>query len=279
MNNAITLSTIDRDRIIKETIYKNAYDSGAGVKYTRIPLYLLEVPSFQRPEQRNVKRIAENWDESKCGAITVSYIEGRFYVTDGQNRLAAARLIGKEDIYCMIVQETYEESARRFAAQDENKVKVSRYSKFLALKEANDKVAMGIYDVCQRMQIRLDPDVQSAQDRLRCMSEVEKIYLIGGPEGLMWVFETIDKLKWRYSIGAYKSPIISGLGSVYEKFSPCAGAAQNIIVSDMKQYNPEGFMRKFNAFNDNAFKRQVKNYLYDLVMKNLCAHNGAEEVG
>ena len=32
MNNAITLSTIDRDRIIKETIYKNAYDSGAGDK-------------------------------------------------------------------------------------------------------------------------------------------------------------------------------------------------------------------------------------------------------
>jgi len=279
MNNAITLSTIDRDRIIKETIYKNAYDSGAGVKYTRIPLYLLEVPSFQRPEQRNVKRIAENWDESKCGAITVSYIEGRFYVTDGQNRLAAARLVGKEDIYCMIVQETYEESARRFASQDENRVSVSRYNKLIAMKEAKESSAIEIFEVCQRMQIRIDPNVQSAQDRLKCIGELEKIYYLSGQRGLVWVFETIDKLKWRYSFGAYKAPIISGLGSIYAMFSSSAGAAQSIIVNDLQSSSPEDFMHRFKVFYTDALKRGVKNYLYDLVMKNLCAHNGAEEVG
>jgi hypothetical protein len=54
-------------------------------------------PEYQRPlNMTRVRRLARNWDEHKVGVLEVSFDEGRYWVLDGQHRLAALAVLGIE---------------------------------------------------------------------------------------------------------------------------------------------------------------------------------------
>ena len=67
------------DAVVAETIVKNSQNYN-GVYYASIPLHLLNIPTYQRQLNSSVAKIAAAWNDKKCGAITVSFRDGKFYV-------------------------------------------------------------------------------------------------------------------------------------------------------------------------------------------------------
>ena len=86
---------------LASSIMKNLITIG-NKKFAWIPVELLNIQPYQRGRQKHVVQIAENWDDSKCNVLLVSYdeTEGCFNVMDGQHRAIAARMRGVEYLVC-----------------------------------------------------------------------------------------------------------------------------------------------------------------------------------
>lgn len=51
--------------------------------------------SYQRPVQKHVRTIAQEWDDMKCDPLKINFrADGRLYVWDGQHRLIALKIMG-----------------------------------------------------------------------------------------------------------------------------------------------------------------------------------------
>ena len=75
--------------------------------------------SYQRPVQKHVNTIAQEWDDMKCNPLKVNYREdGNLYVWDGQHRLVALKLMGIDYVLCVItVGLTQKQEAALFGCQ------------------------------------------------------------------------------------------------------------------------------------------------------------------
>ena len=111
-----------------------------GLQVGYVPLGMIEIPAFQRNDTKNIAKIAENWDDSKCGYITLSAHDGHFNVIDGGHRCRAARLCGKTHILAKVYQHlTLEEEAEVFVHQQDNVTKLTPYDKFNAALLSGDR--------------------------------------------------------------------------------------------------------------------------------------------
>lgn len=78
-----TLTNEIQRKKLAVSIMKNAFHIGNKL-IAWIPVELLDIKPYQRNRQRHVTQIAENWDDTKCNVLLVSYdeITGCFNVTD-----------------------------------------------------------------------------------------------------------------------------------------------------------------------------------------------------
>lgn len=238
-NLAFKLNDTEKDRTVCGTIVKNAIDSG-GVKYARIPLCLLKLAGYQRVELRTVRRISDEWDETRCGAILASHRDGSFWIVDGQHRTAAANLNGAEDIFAMILTGlTYEQEAMRFATQNRNVKPLSSYETLVGLREGGDYSAADIFSVCDECNVKVQRGPRAYAGILTCMGTVASVYKRNGRSGLKWVFDTIKKLQWDTVRNGYSSIVLNALSNMYFKHSDDAEGAQRRIANTCGKRPPD----------------------------------------
>lgn len=117
----------------------------------RIPLYKLHVDhGYQRTiKQHRIRKIIKNFDWLNFDPLFVSIRvdgpdSGKHFVVDGQHRYVAAKEVhgDLQEVPALIVPLTYEEEAKRFAQQDENKLRVSSQDLFRARLESGDADAL-----------------------------------------------------------------------------------------------------------------------------------------
>lgn len=186
-----------------------------GKLIAQIPIELLQLADYQRKENSTVKSIAQNWDNRKCDPLVVSFRDGAFYVVDGQHRMAAAKMIGKSDLTCVIYQMTYEEEADYFADQMENVRVLTVLQRLKAKAEAGYGYARDIFQICDDMGVILTGNRRCGPGCCAAVHALSGIYQSHGRDAMIAVLGTIDAIGWHYTKGGYSSVVLRSLCGLY----------------------------------------------------------------
>lgn len=188
-----------------------------------IPIELLAIKPYQRKRQKHLSHIANNWDDSMCGVLIVSYNEdeGCFNIMDGQHRAWAAQRCGKEYLVCEIYTKlTISEEAKRFTRQIEDDRKLSPFDIFNAhqyIDEKDDtvisKIDKEIKSICDEYGILVIKS--KAVNCLRSVTLTRVVVKRGGGNALRYAFDVIQKSGWGRFADAYSGELLCELGNIY----------------------------------------------------------------
>ena len=205
-------------KMLSETIMANTREIG-GIRFGYLPLELMFVDtSYQRPARSKVQKIAKEFDVNKCGFILVSDRPevGKFAIIDGGNRFEAAKLVGLSALPCQILTElSVEQEALVFAAQNENRVRLSENDLLKAQVRAGDEIAIGFSALCKEFGLKLYTNAETGA--LVCTKTARR-YFAEDAEALRWVFSMISKVKWNSVRKGYSVYTITPLWNIYHDF-------------------------------------------------------------
>jgi len=212
---SVVTSTGILEKQYVETLLANAVPLN-GVKFLEVPLFMLNVnPYIQRLPRGHEKKIALNWDRSKCKAIIVSYRDGKLWIVDGQHRYLAAKSVGEKSIVCQVYEDlTVEQEALLFGSQDENIRRLTTSEKMDKLIKGRDEDALMLKALCDEYHVCIIPEgdkkpvltgLRSAQISLKTRGE----------DCIRFLFELIEKAGWRYEKNAYGKVMITVCRNLY----------------------------------------------------------------
>lgn len=199
-----------------DAIIANCMKSDGGVLYASVPLVLMDLDrAYQRERKPHYKTIAENWDENKCGVLTVSNRDGRFYIVDGQHRFEAAKIRGVKRLYCLVhTNWTQEDEAWAFAHQDYEKKRVHGAEKLRAdCVSKRDEVPLAVRRVCEKHNVVWFQATGRPAGVLTAPERAKAIVRKHGEEMLDDIFVLIDSMDWRMEKGAYSANVLMGASS------------------------------------------------------------------
>lgn len=175
--------------------------------------------NYQRPASRLVKDIAENYDPTLVKFLEVSYRDGLFHVIDGQNRLAASKIVGVESLPCIIYEGlTEEEEARRFAEQQNNVTRLTTYDIYHAnICNGNRNLPlvaldMQIKDICEAHDI---PVVRVYGKGLTAINLARDI-VSSDPACFEWICSVLEESRWLTKQKKIGKLILSALWRAYK---------------------------------------------------------------
>jgi len=266
MENSITRKKRAKD------ITQNAFSIGTK-KVAWIPVELLVIKQYQRNRQKHITSIAENWDNSKCNVLLVSYdsVNGVFNVMDGQHRAAAARMRGVEYLVCEIFQDmTISKEALYFVSQNINTKKLSPFDTFNANQYINGedetdlcKLDKEIKAVCEKYNV--DVKKSNAANCIKSVSEARSIVKRDGKEGLSYVIEIIQESNWDSFTDGYAGDLMNALGKVY--FKTKGGYDERMrLIGFFKGSNPTELVAIANNNHPNLGRRARLNATIDEII-------------
>lgn len=184
-------------------------------------------PSYQRPMLHgHIESIAKAFDPKALGFLAVSLRSGEggrsyYAVLDGQQRLAALRMIGEKQAPCHVYCDlTVEEEAELFQTLN-NSRQPTKSDLFRAKLAAGNKTAIAIKDAVEACswQLDLDEDNGRAQSENWCawtvnsVTALQQLHSVGGVE---LIIQTLTALNvWRGQRMAGSADIIKGMGFVW----------------------------------------------------------------
>lgn len=181
----------------------------AGTKHIAIALLRVD-PAYQRDlDPARVKKIAENFDAKLFDPIKVTPRDGVYYVTDGQHRLAALRLLGWSyiSVPCVIVHlATQEQEAGYFRKQNTNRRPPTAYDDYKAARVEHDEAVMVIASVLKRLSLEAVSLKSTSPNGIRAVGAIREIYRFHGDEMLERVL--------RVSLAAWPHEAIHGRSAV-----------------------------------------------------------------
>lgn len=238
-----TLTNEIQRKKLASSILKNAFHIGNKL-IAWIPVELLNIKPYQRNRQKHVIQIAENWDDTKCNVLLVSYDdkEGCFNVVDGQHRAIAARMRNVEYLVCEIFTGmTISKEAALFVGQDDASKKLSpfdtyRANQFITGKEETDisKIDKLIASICKKYHVIVEKS--NSSNTLKSVTEARTIIKKSGTEGLEFVIKVIIDSCWNEFPDGYSGDMMSALGKIY------VNASNKNVVKDRLC----GFLRSSN---------------------------------
>lgn len=208
-------------------------DSITEVKYsTKTKLLQLSIhqlvssQKYQRDldelDKRLVSSIARNFDPHKLGVLEVSYRNGKYYVFDGQHRLAGLlRRFRNEDFYvnCNVHFDlSYEDEARYFAEQNKGVAKLTPYQTMNGYIEAKDKDAMEIQATLNSVGLRLARSRNDVCDNaivcVRLITRLHKKFPLEDFEAIIRLVKTT----WNGDKESLDGRVIGGTAVFYEAY-------------------------------------------------------------
>jgi hypothetical protein len=178
--------------------------------------YDLEVDeAYQRPLGTFVNNIADDFMPALIGTLIVNHRGKKLYVIDGQHRLVALRILGIQDVPCVVYQGlTRAEEAQLFAKLQTERRRIRPSQRFtaevvaknpraLAIKKVLDTAGVTITDVGGRLM---------APTEISAVVALERIYDMHGASRLEDVL-TIARLSFPDEKGALSNDIVLGISS------------------------------------------------------------------
>lgn len=260
MNNLaekLNVIPMDTNKALASTVMSNTYELW-GKRIASVPVTLLKLDhSYQRTETGNAKKIADNWNDEACEFLIVSYRDGNFYVIDGQHRLIAAKIKGKESLPCVILTGlTRQEEARRFSVQGVGRKKLSPSDTFKAnLECGNPKYAevftdMEIKRICDKYNIEITKsNFSNNPKKLRSISRPRIIVNTAGSECFEWIINTITESKWESCTYAYEKDFLMLFKTYYVEHKGDLETAKKKLIKMFNSITPEEFVIQARAEN------------------------------
>lgn len=175
-------------------------------------------PTAQREfKPAHANAIAAHLDLEGIGFLmVVAAPNGRYYVVDGQHRLAALKLFGfsnDDTVQCEVYDSLTRREAARLFLDRNNRLAVHHLSRFRQEVDAEDPEALAI-DSCVRHQgLRIghasDAGIGSERPAVGAVVALRTIYRASGVQGLGKVLRIVRDA---YGAAGLEAPLIAGLG-------------------------------------------------------------------
>jgi hypothetical protein len=151
--------------------------------------------------------------------IDVSYRDGKYFVVDGQHRVAALKIIGEKSAMCKVHQGlTYEEEAVLFIRLNKDRKGQTALSIFNSLFEAKDAMATAIKQIVELSGFYLpSSDTHKRGNMIVAVSSLQHIYRNIGADGLQRELELIKKT-WPSISEAVDRRILLGLYAFIKQY-------------------------------------------------------------
>lgn len=184
---------------------------------------LISNQPYQRDvDQKRVSYIVTNYDPHKFGIIKVSYRDGKYYVYDGQHRIAAFKVLnGDQDgvVKCEVHYGlTYEDEARYFAEQYLGSKNVNIVYRWRALYEAKEEPVYSIVNSVRALGIDVKFTKAKSGNRIIAFKQLNDMWLKLGEEKTLKIL-SLSKRIWGEDDNAFDGNIILGMReffAVYE---------------------------------------------------------------
>ena len=273
------LTEIKTDTLFR-TVESNAQKIG-NKYFASIPVELLTWDdSYQRTDTRDMRKIgalARNWNPHKMSPllVTAHREECKFCIVDGYGRYMAnsLRMGGTTELECEIIFDTPEDTEERrkfeaslFVKQKDEEEFLKPYQKHKACLLLGDPVAMAIEESCQKHNVIIVSKTgQRKKGMLGSYTDAYGIARANGKDGLMFIFDTIEKLNWNEEANGYSRCVMRGLQKAYEK---CVNeeVTQDKVIEMLRGTTPEKLrasaVAKYPQRNDQAATRM---YIEDLL--------------
>lgn len=201
---------------------------------------------YQRDiDTKKVAKIVSNFDEHKLGVIKVSYRDGRYYVFDGQHRLAAVKLLnaGKDTmIKCEVHYGlTYADEARLFAEQYDGATKVDVLCRYKALYESGDSKVIKLKQIVEDCGFKLDFKKMKGDNRFVCVAALNTMYNKIGEEKMRKCLDLIKKT-WNGESTSLDKEIIAGMTILYSLYGD--DIQEKVFIRKLKGVEPIVLKRK-----------------------------------
>lgn len=239
----------DTDRRMAETILANTREIGS-VRIGLLPLDLLFVDySYQRPTRSKVQKIAKDFDPNKAGFLLVSYREtdAKFAIIDGGNRYEAAKLIGLPSLPCQILTDlSVEQEALVFAAQNENRVRLTENDLLKAQVCAGDEIAIGFQNLCNEFGLRLYRNQYTRdtnQPEMVCVKTARSCYAENA-EAFRWVLSMIRRSGWATASKGHSVYTIKPLFNLYLANAENVNEIESKLLPIMQKIAPVVMLAK-----------------------------------
>lgn len=260
-----------RRRISNETLIKNAPSFG-DIKAAYIPVTEIYIPSdtYQRGLHSTAKKMAEQFDDEKCGFLSVRYNPDKimFEVIDGQHRFVAAKLAGRTCVPCHIITKAknVQTAAKYFAQQDDNKVRLTLRDKFKAALIAKDATCTRLNAICKEYLLEIIPSPEKAYAQINGLRELMNLYAVGGEQMVRDCFTTIENAKWHGQQGAYGEYILFSIGSLLGSVHKKRDEMMTKLSLALRATSPQMiFSRAKVKYSDKSTKMAVYTYISDMV--------------
>lgn len=219
-----------------------------------IPIKLLRIDHemYQRPLQKSLKYLLDNWDPDKCDPITVNYrSDGFFYIINGQHREVGAELLGISQMVCdVFVGLTLKEEAELFAGQYDGTTKLNPIDSYRANIIRGEEVDTLIKGVCDKYGISVTHN--KAPKVLGSLTVVRNIVKpsvtnSGGKSNdarenvkiVEWIFDIFKQSGWEDYKDTYNADMMQSLWYVWRNNQDILTTAQRKLIDFFETSSPK----------------------------------------
>jgi hypothetical protein len=184
---------------------------------------LLIDPVYQRSLNRErVGRIVKSFNPRQFGYLKVSHRNGKYYVIDGQHRLAAARILGYTSLPCNVCEGLNQQAeAEDFRIQQDNMSRIHTRDRFKAAIAAEDEESLRISKILSEYGYTLQGFGISAQSE-NCIGSISTLQRIvrSSPDGFKILDLTLYliKMTWDNQNKASHGFVLGGTAAFVKRF-------------------------------------------------------------
>lgn len=208
-----------------------------GYKYFQyVDIDLLHTAKYQR-KVKTVKRLEDTWNIKKCGALTVSFRDGKYWVIDGQHRLEILKKLGFKSAACDVLLDlSIEEEASLFSTQNENVNTLKASEKMRADLVAKQEYAIKLQKACDDFNLTIverDKNKMHLSSALTVMTIAKK-----DMECIEFIFRLLQNINWDNDKESYTACIISAIAHNYKTFSNDKGILSTTLIKMLGRMTP-----------------------------------------
>lgn len=201
---------------------------------------LISNQKYQRDvDQKEVAYIVSNFDPHKFGIIKVSFRNGKYFVYDGQHRIAAFKVLnGNQDgiVKCEVHYGlTYEDEAKYFAEQYLGSKNVNIVYRWRALYEAKEDPVYSIVNSVRAIGIDVKFSKVKSANRIIAFKQLNDIWEKLGSDKTLKILSLLKKA-WETDENAFDGNIILGMREFFCTYMN--EIKEETFVKQMKKTTP-----------------------------------------
>ena len=202
--------------------------------------------NYQRkPNYNKIKEIVNNYNPNRMKPLDVSYRGGKYYVYDGQHRLAALRHLNDNKdlpVQCLVhYGMTESDEALLFAIQDEGVIRVTLEDKYNSLYFSGDKDMIELKRICESCGLECNYKRNGSENKkINCYKEIFTIYKKYGEVQLRKVLNTIVEA-WNGEADSIVAGIVGGMNLFILKYD--GEYDEKKLIQRLKKVHPATIKR------------------------------------